>query len=283
MIALKNYPDLYPERAKNYELILGDCITEMSRMQTHSIDAVICSPPYPGIKRSYGTWKPEDWLSWMNEVMAQCFRVLKPTGSAVVVIEPNYERAGQRRTWPWEFALNMAHKYGIVQDAYWVKTSRFPNGAATVLGLMRTCVEWMLWIGPHDCYRNQKAVLWSYAETQLKLIAKRAHMSSETVVYPHGGTANRHRMCKDNGGATPMNFFPTPPVGYLKHPACFPEKLAEMWVQYISPPDGVVLDPFSGSGTTGVAALRHGRKYIGIDKESSYIEASRLRLNKACQ
>jgi len=62
--------------------------------------------------------------------------------------------------------------------------------------------------------------------------------------------------------------------------APFPEKLAEFFVRSFCPPDGVVLDPFSGSGTTAAVALRWGRKAIAIDIRESQIELARRRIEK---
>jgi DNA modification methylase len=65
----------------------------------------------------------------------------------------------------------------------------------------------------------------------------------------------------------------------IKHPAPFPERLAEFHVLSWSNPGDIVLDPFCGSGTTGKMALRHGRAFIGIDVSREYLdEIARPRL-----
>ena len=56
------------------------------------------------------------------------------------------------------------------------------------------------------------------------------------------------------------------------HEAMFPLELASRVVRLYSDSDDTVLDPFMGSGTTAIAAITHGRKYIGIDKEEEYVE-----------
>jgi hypothetical protein len=62
--------------------------------------------------------------------------------------------------------------------------------------------------------------------------------------------------------------------------APYPEKLAEFFIRSFCPPGGTVLDPFSGSGTTGAVALRTGRSYIGIDVRESQVELTRRRLRE---
>ena len=60
--------------------------------------------------------------------------------------------------------------------------------------------------------------------------------------------------------------------------APFPEALAEFFIRSFCPPDGFVLDPFMGSGTTIAVALRHGRKAVGIDIRASQVELARKRV-----
>ena len=67
---------------------------------------------------------------------------------------------------------------------------------------------------------------------------------------------------------------------YGKHPTQKPEYLLERIVLATSRPGDIVLDPFCGSGTTGVAALRHGRQFIGIDTEAVYLNIARQRLEQ---
>jgi DNA modification methylase len=63
------------------------------------------------------------------------------------------------------------------------------------------------------------------------------------------------------------------------HFAVMPEKVAETCVLAGCPEEGVVLDPFFGSGTVGVVALKHNRKYIGIELNPEYVEIAKKRLD----
>ena len=66
--------------------------------------------------------------------------------------------------------------------------------------------------------------------------------------------------------------------GLNDHPAPFPWQLAEWCGKLITPPGGTILDPFTGSSSTGVAAIRNGWNFIGIDQSPEYIEMSDRRL-----
>ena len=76
------------------------------------------------------------------------------------------------------------------------------------------------------------------------------------------------RLCKEKG---------------VVHPARFPEKLVEFFVLAGSNEGDIVLDPFSGSGTTAVVAAKNNRRWIGIDANASYCELAQERMNLELQ
>jgi len=65
------------------------------------------------------------------------------------------------------------------------------------------------------------------------------------------------------------------------HPTVKPVKLMEYLITLVTPPNGIVLDPFFGSGTTGVAAVNLGFNYIGIELDEQYVEIAKRRINAA--
>jgi hypothetical protein len=62
------------------------------------------------------------------------------------------------------------------------------------------------------------------------------------------------------------------------HPTQKPEAVMDYLVRLACPPGGLVLDPFCGSGTVGVVALRHGRRFLGIENNAAYVEMARRRI-----
>jgi len=74
--------------------------------------------------------------------------------------------------------------------------------------------------------------------------------------------------------------FPVENVKGVEHPAVFPLQLIEEFIGLVCPPDGVVLDPYCGSGTTLLAAKHKGRKFIGIDINPKYCNFSKNRINE---
>jgi len=65
---------------------------------------------------------------------------------------------------------------------------------------------------------------------------------------------------------------------FNKHPTVKPIALMEYLIKLVTPPEGIVLDPFFGSGTTAIAALNTGRYFIGIEKEKEYVDIAKKRI-----
>jgi len=90
--------------------------------------------------------------------------------------------------------------------------------------------------------------------------------SQENFECPDG--ANRKG---DKGSAQMQNF----------HPTVKPIKLMAYLCKLITPPNGIILDPFMGSGTTGIAAISNGFRFVGIERESEYVEIAARRIENA--
>jgi DNA modification methylase len=271
-------------RIEALTLIQGDCRNELKKLPAKSVDAIITDPIYPGIAREYGSIGEEDWLTLMKEVVAQCRRVLKPKGSAVFVLQPNYEKMARMRPWLWEFVAWAAREWNLIQDCYWWTTNAMPTcSTQRKIGLMRQSVKWCVWLGQPKCYRNQDAVLWKAAETTLlpKWSDRCLWNSPSGYTVRHGRTA---QVAIERGGSTPFNLLPIPSAGaddHHGHPASTPYELASWWCRYILPPSGVLLDPFCGSGTMLAAGLdATASRVIGIDQEKQYLRMAKQRVEK---
>lgn len=277
-------PEASSTWAAKTTLIHGDSRKELRKIATGTIDAIITDPIYPEVSREYGRMKESDWLPMMKDVVAECRRVLKPKGSMVIILQPNSEKVGKMRLWMWEFLLSAAKSWNLVQDVYHWNIDALPLcGANRKCGLMRPSIKMCIWLGPPDCYRCQDNVLWT--PSQATSAKHRSDIALRTG--PSGRTYRNSTISKaadERGGTTPFNLLPIPtggqPAGGEHHPATTPYDLAAWWVKYILPPDGVLLDPFAGSGTMLLAGLNHGAsKVIGIEKEKKYVKIAERRIN----
>ena len=277
---------------EDVRLILGDCTTELKALPDASVDCVITDPPYPCIKRSYGTWTETEWFSMMRVVVPECMRILKPTGSAVFILQPNSERVGRMRTWLWEFMLWVGKEWGIVQDAWWLNDKAMPEAHSIQGRLMRPSVKACIWVGAPGCYRNQDAALWEESQSvKLRRIAERSSGrigKRKNSPSGHGvNTLTKFNAAESRGGVSPLNVFVAnhersqSSAGAHGHGAGTPGKLCDWWLRYLCPPGGIVLDPFSGSGTVALAALKQGKQAIGIERIEEYHRIAEKRIADA--
>jgi DNA modification methylase len=271
-------------------LYLGDCLNVLPTLPDASVDAVITDPPYPHIKRDYGTWTEAEWWALIVEgVIPEVRRILKPTGSAVFILQPNSRKVGNMRGWLWEFMAWVCREWNMVQDVWWWNIAALPVGGAITHGLTRGSLKACVWAGAHNCYRDQLQVLWTESEHNKIQRKSKLSRTAEIRVGPAGRSVNYAKVTAaavKRGGVTPYNVIPIPNCGprstgaITGHGAGTPLELAKWWTRYIVPPEGVVLDPFSGVATMGLAALAYGNQYIGIEQVSKYHETSQRRIEE---
>jgi DNA modification methylase len=262
----------------------GDCLKILRKLDAGSIDAVVTDPPYPEINRPYGRWTEAEWWDLMMGVCHETRRILKPSGSAVFILQANSRKVGSMRGWLWRFMAWGCAEWNIIQDAYWWNFTAPPTvHAHRTRGLMKPSVKPCVWLGPAQCFRNQDGVLWTESQ------ASAAQSRSDRALRHHpSGLTIRPGRCvaaaDERGGTTPFNLLPvanansTNSAGSHGHGAGTPLAVCDWWIRYISPPGGIVLDPFMGSGTTGVACQRLGRSFIGIEIDPVYHAIAKRRI-----
>lgn len=264
----------------------GDCLSIMPTLEAGSVDCVITDPPYPMIKRDYGTMTEGEWMGMMKSLIPEIRRVLKPTGSAVFILQPNSNKLGSMRLWLWEFMVWVGREWNIVQDAYWWNTNAMTEAHSIQGQLMRPSVKPIIWAGMPNCYRNQSSVLWSESDRNISNRLS-GRMQNKRETYLSGQEKNPSRMvmaAKTRGGVSPYNLLPIGNGGGGDnasgngHSAGTPPLLADWWTRYICPPKGTVLDCFMGSGTMGLAALANGCNFVGIERMEKYYVLAKTRI-----
>jgi ParB-like chromosome segregation protein Spo0J len=264
-------------RFKATQLIHGDCRKELRKLPDQFVDLIVTDPPYPEISREYGRLSEADWHDLMKVVVIEGRRVLKPSGSMVIILQPNFEKIGKMRLWLWEFVAWAGREWNLVQDVYWWSYDCLPlAGTRRKEGLLRSSVKTCVWLGLPNCYRNQDRVLWlpsdaNFAESR-ETRALRSGPSGRTYIW-----GNMTESVENRGGSTPFNLLPVAAGGSATsnngHPSKTPYDVAAWWVKYLLPQSGVLLDCFAGSGTMLKAGLDFGAaKVIGIEEEKNYIK-----------
>ena len=262
-----------------WELYAGDCADVMAGLQAESVDAIVTSPPYAmQRKTTYGGIPEAEYPAWTVRWMNEARRVLKPDGSVIINIRPHI-KGGVISDYVLRTRLALRDDgWAELEELIWHKKGGAPLGSTR---RPRRSWESLLWYGKHGgAYSAPKAA---------------GPMTTRVGLTPGGRGRGDYVGDKHRNGNVP----PPEPVaarvsdvatlstrlneksnGLNDHPAPFPWQLAEWCGRLITPPGGTILDPFNGSASTGVAALRNCWNYIGIDAVPEYIEMSSKRLDR---
>ena len=229
--------------------IVGDVRESLDQVEDASIDCVIADPPYGETSLAWDKW-PKGWPSLI-------LPKLKPSGSM------------------WCFgSLRMLlsnlpefDRWRMSQEVIWEK----PNGSSLLADRFYRVHEYALHFYP-------KSSMWRdvYKDPQYSYDAKRAVLSQGRA--DHYGIGPELVYSKDNEGKRLARSVLRCNRERGFHPTQKPAPLVSLLIQYACPPGGTVLDPFSGSGTTGLAASRLDRESVLIEVDPIYQEKARGRI-----
>lgn len=257
-------------------VINSDCIEYMRTLPDNCIDAVITSPPYANQRESsYGGIPEQDYPKWMITVANQIYRILKPTGSFVLNIK-EHVNDGRRSTYVLKTVLSLSEIF-IWNDTFiWNKLNPYPTGNKKRL---KDGFEYCyLFTKTNDYKFNPDRVLVrsnsEYLDNELRRKDKGEHNTT------NGSGMNMSQRCSSEF-VRPSNVITlsTDNTNH-KHPATFPIGLPDFFIRLLTDEGDTVFDPFSGSGTTLVAAKRLRRKYIGCDVNAEYADMASDRLQE---
>lgn len=259
MKSMKPRPATEQKMTKNYELIQGDCLEQMDKMIAANpdglFDMIFADPPYflsndgiscqngKMVSVNKGKWDksqgPELNHKFNKEWLSRCQKLLKPNGTIWI--------SGTHHViFSVGFALQQLG-FKVLNDIIWEKPNPPPNLACRYFT------------------HSTEIVLW----------AAKGPKSKHFYDYP--------LMKETNGGKQMKNVWRFTAPGaqektHGKHPTQKPISLLKRLILASTKPGDLILDPFSGSGTTGVAAVLNDRRYVGIERDPEYIKLSTLRL-----
>ena len=251
------------------KIICEDNITYLKTLPDKCIDFVITSPPYDEL-RDYNGYKLD-----LHGLGIELLRVLKDGGICVMVIQDSTK----------DFAKSLTSFRTIVD---WCDNIGFRLFECNIYNRQGTEGAW---------WKTRFRVDHEYMPIFLKG-RRPQYFDKENIKIPskHGGkvmTGANIRTKNGKTGSRKVKINPTKCPGTVmsfgntcggesklksKHPAVFPNMLAYDMIECFCPKDGIVIDPFNGSGTTTLAAKCLGRKYIGIDVSEEYNQIARERL-----
>ena len=276
--------------------IVGDCKEVMERMPAESIDLVLTSPPYAD-KRDYGTKNasilPDEYVDWFMPKAQEIYRVLKPTGSFVLNISDKVVD-GYQHLYAFELVLKLCKEVGfhLVRDYIWYNPATPPNVYSRGgYGRTKKSHEYCFWFSKGENWTFElDPIRKPYGKDMQKYLDGKGKGNRTENIRPSTHNFNCEKTWSDNGGSDPGSvieiantssndiFMKLCKEKGIAHPARFPEKLAEFFILSGSKEGDIILDPFSGSGTTATVAQKNTRKWIGIDANADYCELAQARI-----
>ncbi len=246
-------------------LLLGDAREVLRTLADDSVDCTVTSPPYYSGRRHVGDTvheigserTAEGYVEALVSVGRELYRVTRPTGSYWLNLDDKCER----NEWlgiPWRVAFAMREVgWKIRSEVIWYKPKHVRSAAKDRLSSAHELL--FHFVKSKDAYYDMDAIR---KPSSQPILGKNG-----IVKTPRGSVPTDVWTIQVEDSIFPKNQY-----------AVFPEALVELPIRATCPRGGTVLDPFVGSGTTAVVALRLGRKAIGIDASADYLEFTRKRI-----
>jgi site-specific DNA-methyltransferase (adenine-specific) len=261
-------------------MVVADCREVLRNMADDSVDLVITSPPYDG-QSKYGDGERYD-REWFREVFlgvtAEVLRVLRPHGSFVL----NYRsrrQGGERGTLQYELVFWLRDQgWLFCEDFVWGKPSPPPGRFKRFL---KDAVEY--------CFHFAKTSQWQFfpehcltpARWDIKDRERRKRLAHNYVRVNEPSGQGRKRVQAGPDWVRPSTlltyepeFGPNP----AQHPCRFPVELPKFFINLLTQPGQLVVDPFAGTGTTAVAAEALMRRWLAVEINPEYAHVLSQRL-----
>ncbi len=244
------------------QVLWGECLEILSNLPDQSIDLVFADPPY-NLQLRQELWRPnltkveavdDDWDHFANfqsydqftrNWLMACRRVLKRNGTLWVIgAYHNIHRVG---------AILQDLDFWILNEVAWIKNNPMPNFRGV---RFTNAHETLIWA------QKERGARYTFNHHAMKASNDGLQMRSDWYL----------PICKGSERIR-LN-------GVKAHSTQKPESLLYRVIQASSNPGDIILDPFFGTGTTGVVAQRLHRHWIGIERDASYVELARQRIQK---
>jgi len=291
----------------------GDCVELMRKMVSESVNCCVTSPPYFGL-RDYGNdgqigleSTPEEFVSKMVDVFHEVHRVLRDDGTLWLNLSDSYSGSGkgawskkdvqkecyvpdpkseQSNTYrglpsknligiPWRVALALQGYGWILRDAIiWHKPNPMPE---SVTDRCTRCYETIFMFSKKPKYYfDQESIKEPCTSTDSSCRDRdRTRLNNTPGRTGMNGLKTNHYETRNKRNVWSI----TTASSKDAHFAVFPKKLIEPCILAGCPVGGTVLDPFGGSGTTGVVALENARNAVLCELNPDYVELIKSRIS----
>lgn len=274
----------------------GDSLELIPQLEDNSINLVITSPPFALLrKKEYGNKEQNEYVEWLSNFGKLLLPKLKEDASLVIDLGGAYQKGSPVRSlYNYRVLLYFCDilGYNLAEEFFWYNPSKLPSPIEWVNKRkirVKDSVNTLWWFSKSEFPKADVSnVLVPYSKRMQKLIEdpekyyKAKKRPSGHDISTSFGT--------DNGGAIPSNLLQisnsesnskymsfSKQIGIKTHPARFPLKLPEFFINLLTDEGDLVLDIFAGSNTTGEACEKLNRNWISFESEINYIASSILR------
>lgn len=251
------------------QLYCGDCAKELKKIPANFVDLVVTSPPYDTLRTCYNSTFD------MDSITSELMRVMKQGGVVVWIVADETINGSESGTSFRQALKFMDAGFNLHDTMIWEKAGFTDTGSLKVR------------------YPNVFEYMFVFSKGKPKTfnaIKDRVNLSAGRKI--HGVIRQKDGSVKSmsSNGKTMCNYgqrFNVWQIDSLKsnierrHPAQFPLQLAKDHIYSWSNAEDTVMDIFMGSGTTGVASVNMGRKFIGIEIDKDYFEMAKRRIETA--
>lgn len=261
----------------------GDCLQSVPLLPDHSIDVVVTSPPYWGQRVSNGTGvenDPREYVRVLACLFAGLLPKLKEEGIVWINLGDAYNTPVNWRTDDWRYSSLGPDKNGLAasNSAYTKpRTKRKPYLEDAICWLQYgnlLALPYRLIIALCDAgYLFRGELIWRKRNPMPEGRCRRPHRQHESVYLLSKSERHEFRVSPPVGSVWE---FPNEKIDGISHHSRFPEELPRRCIQAYGKEGEqvVVLDPFAGSGTTGVAARKLGCSFLGFEIEPAFVTAA---------
>lgn len=269
----------------------GDSIELLKRLPSESINLVLTSPPYPLVfKKEYGNVDYDEYVSWLMPFVNEIKRILRPDGSFVLNVGGVWNKGAPTRSlYTYQLVLEIGKTMPLAQEFFWYNPAKLPAPAEWVnvrRVRVKDSVEYIWWFGKSNNPKaDNRKVLQEYSKDMKRLVQRglkhrvrpSGHNITEKFAIDRGGAIPSNMIQVGNNDCNSEYFERCKEEGVKPHPARFPPELPRFFIQFLTDPNDIVLDPFAGSNTTGFVAEQLRRRWIAFEINLEYSKASALR------
>jgi len=267
----------------SYEILIGDVREKLKEIPDQTVQAVVTSPPYWNLRNydkddQLGQEKDaEDYITNMVEVFRECRRTLNDDGVFWLNVGDGYTNKNLDCI-PWRLALALrADGWILRSDVIWHKTNGMPS---SVMDRCSMCHEYIFMFAKNRKYKfDMKPIEEPLLGKGGGVFGGKKHAErGENAIYSgkkwnaEGKTGKHRRTVWSIATSNSKD----------AHFAVFPKKIPELAILSTSDKGDTILDPFSGTATTGVVACQYERNYIGVELNENYAKMSLDRLSSEC-